>query len=224
MNPAPCHPALSVPILVEADDREASGGVLDALREMPEVTVTVKRLSLGDYCVDGYCRFERKTLVDFAASIVDGRLFMQAERLANFEGPAAILLEGRASDLEGRQMRRESLQGAMITLSLIYQLPVLRSLDPAESARLMIYAAHQLRRHARGWISGKGRRPKNRRKRQLRVLQSLPGIGPERAELLLARLGSVQAVMDADSELLQTVDGIGETTAAAIRSVLQEQG
>ena len=56
------------------------------------------------------------------------------------------------------------------------------------------------------------------------MLQSLPGIGPERAELLLARLGSVQAVMDADSELLQTVDGIGETTAAAIRSVLQEQG
>jgi ERCC4-type nuclease len=88
----------------------------------------------------------------------------------------------------------------------------------------MIYAARQLRRQARGCISGKGRRPKNRRKRQLRVLQSLPGIGPERAELLLARLGSVQAVMDADPELLQTVDGIGETTAAAIRSVLQEKG
>jgi ERCC4-type nuclease len=212
----------SPPIHVVADHREADGGVVEALRQIPDVQVTVARLAVGDYLVENRCLFERKSLVDFAASIKDGRLFAQAHRLAAAPQLAAIILEGRAADLVGSQMRREALQGAILSLSLIFGLPVLRSLEPAETARLMLYAAQQLRRCGQGAVANHGVRPKSKRKRQLRVLQSLPAIGPRRAEQLLASFGSVQAVVIADAQALQTVDGIGAKTAAAIREVLQD--
>ena len=116
------------PIRVVVDDREPAETVLAALQRMPEVETSVSRLSVGDYQVDDECLIERKTVSDFAASIVDGRLFRQARRLAGASPLCAVILEGRASDLSGCPVSRESLQGAMVSLSLIYRLPVLRAL------------------------------------------------------------------------------------------------
>jgi ERCC4-type nuclease len=137
--------------------------------------------------------------------------------------PAAIILEGRASDLDGTHISHESLQGAMVCLSLIFHLPVLRAFEPGETARLIVYAGQQLRRHA--WDAGcrYGKRPKRKRRMQLRILQGLPGIGPGRAQRLLETFGSVEAVMTADVEHLEQVEGVGEKRAKAIREILQEK-
>ena len=70
-------------ITVIADDRESKNQVIKFLSVMKNVSVVVKRLSVGDYVVDNQLVFERKTLKDFAQSIVDGRLFKQAIRLAS---------------------------------------------------------------------------------------------------------------------------------------------
>jgi ERCC4-type nuclease len=211
-------------VSIVADDRERHGAVLSALQEMPDVELRIERLKTGDYLVDDQCVFERKTLTDFAASVLDGRLFRQSVRLARASPFAALILEGRASDLSECRVSREALQGAMVSLSLVYHLPVLRSVDAFETARLLLYAASQMRRRdeACGGIHF-GRRPKSRKRRQLRVLQALPGLGPEKAARLLEAFGTVEAVMTADADALQAVTGIGPKTAAAIRDVLQEQ-
>lgn len=188
---------------------------------MAGIEVQMRRLKSGDYVVDNQWLFERKTLLDFARSIMDGRLFLQSWRLVNSSYPCALILEGRTRDLDGCQMRREALQGALVSLSLIYRLPVLRSFDPVETAHLLVYAGRQMQRHDRAWTRPAGRRPKSRRRRQLHLLQALPGLGPKRAWKLLEALGTVQAVLTADLETLQTVSGIGASTAAAIRDVLQ---
>jgi len=207
--------------VVLVDHRETRSGVLTALEQIPGIAVRVERLKLGDYLVNNSCVFERKTLLDFAESIKDGRLFTQARRLASWPDRAAFIIEGTAQDLSGSSMRREALQGAVITLTLIYELPVLRSHDPAETARLLVYAGDQLRRHADGALPRHGKRPKTRRRVQLRLLQGLPGIGPSRAARLLERFARVEAVMTASAESLQAVDGIGSKTAASIRWALE---
>jgi excinuclease ABC subunit C len=51
----------------------------------------------------------------------------------------------------------------------------------------------------------------------------LPGIGPERAQQLLEKFGTVEKVMMASSDDLQTLEGIGPKTASGIRDVLQEE-
>src|SRR5438552_4025658 len=205
---------------IVADDRERNAPVVEALRAIPGTEVVCQRLKIGDYQINEWL-FERKTLLDFAESIKDGRLFSQANRLTAACPSVAFILEGKASNLTQSRMRREALQGAMISLGLIYQIPVLRSIGPAETAHLLAYAGQQLHRDRADHVFRHGTRPKRRRRQQLYLLQGLPGIGPERAERLLAHFGGVEAVMTASREEIQRVPGIGEKIAQSIRGLLE---
>jgi ERCC4-type nuclease len=209
-------------IRIVVDDRERWGGVFPVLEAMADVDVKVRRLPVGDYQVDGRILFERKTLGDFAISILDGRLFKQMTRLATVSLKGVLVLEGGSSDLQQTGMRREALQGALITISLILGIPVLRAMDPEETARLMVYAARQSAIAATGGLHRPGYRPKGKRKRQLFILQGLPGVGPKRAAQLLDRFGSVQGVIDASLEELASTNGIGVDTAQNIKSAVCE--
>lgn len=210
----------SVSVLV--DDREAGSDVMRALRNLKGIKVTVQRLPVGDYQVDGRILFERKTLLDLTESIKDGRLFTQACRLAVSPKKTVILLEGTAADLASSRMSREAIQGALITLSVILGIPLLRSLSPEESARLMLYTARQIQVDVSGAIPRKGARPKGKRALQLNILQGLPGIGPARAERLLVQFGTVENVMQAQPNDLSALQGIGPATARRIRWAVTE--
>ena len=220
-NPQPLTVA-SKTVHVRADHREIGSGTVVALRAMPDVTVSVVSLSLGDYEVDGRLLFERKALPDLVASIKDGRLFRQTQRLASCSTTSVVVLEGTSRDLAGSGMSREAIQGALITVTLVFGIPLLRSLSPEESARLMIYAAKQLRAIADGGLPRKGTRPKGKRHTQLHILQGLPGVGPERARRLLEALDSAEAVFAARAEDLMRVSGIGKDTAEGIRWAVSE--
>ncbi|HSN57574.1 MAG TPA: ERCC4 domain-containing protein, partial [Candidatus Sulfomarinibacteraceae bacterium] len=84
---------------IAIDDRERGSGVIEALRDHPDVELTVRRLELGDYLIDRTLVVERKTLSDFALSVVDGRLFTQASRLARTSrARPCFILEGAEED------------------------------------------------------------------------------------------------------------------------------
>ena len=185
---------------------------------MPGVELRRERLSCGDYVVDESVRIERKSARDFAVSLMDGRLFAQATRLAAGAPRAALLLVGTAREWNELGISRAALQGALVTLMLIFDLPVFRALDAAEAARLLVYIGRQMaRRRDAGHIPVHPQRKARRLgARRLRLLQGLPGVGPERARRLLEHFGSVRACLNASSDDLQRVDGIGARTARAI--------
>jgi len=185
--------------------------------EMENVDVSIRRLPIGDYQIGSRVIVERKTIKDFAISIVDGRLFRQMIRLANSTSQGVLILEGTAADTVDLKITRECMQGALITVSLILGIPVLRSRHPSETAKLIVYIWRQLESMTRGGMQRHGYRPKGNRKRQLFILQGLPAIGPERAERLLDRFGSVEAAISASSDELKSVDGIGRSIADKIR-------
>jgi len=213
----------NVTINIIADDREHRSEVIESLMGIENVDVCIRRLSMGDYQVEKRLIVERKTLKDFAVSIIDGRLFKQTVCLANSNSKAVLILEGTASDTVDLGMTREAMQGALITVSLILGIPVLRSKDPAETAKLIVFIARQIESMAGGGMQRHGYRPKTKRKRQLFILQGLPGVGSEKAERLLAMFGSVEAVISASSSELQTVDGIGKSIAEKIKWAVSEQ-
>ena len=210
-------------IQITADDRERKSEVIASLSQIENVDLNIRRLSMGDYKIDNRLIVERKTLKDFAISIIDGRLFKQTIRLINSKYKSALILEGAVSDTAGLGVTREAMQGALITVSLILGIPVLRSKDPSETAQLLAYTARQIDSITRGGMQRHGYRPKSRRKRQLFILQGLPRVGSERAERLLTRFGSVEAAISASSVELQTVEGIGKSIADKIRWVVSEQ-
>jgi len=211
------------PIHIIADDRECKSEVIASLLQIEDVDLSIRRLAMGDYQIDNRLIVERKSLKDFAVSIIDGRLFKQMIRLARSNSKAVLIMEGTASETAELGVTREAMQGALITVSLILGIPILRSKDPSESAKLMVYIGRQIESMDRGGVQRHGYRPKTIRKRQLFILQGLPGVGPERAERLLARFGSVEVAISASSSELQTVDGIGESIADKIKWVVSEQ-
>ena len=213
----------NLPINIVADDRECKGDVIEFLSENENVDLSIQRLSMGDYQIDNRMIVERKTLKDFAVSIIDGRLFKQMIRLANSNSKSALILEGTVSDTAEIGMTREAMQGALITVSLILGTPVLRSKDPSETARLMVYIGRQIDSLVRGGLSRHGYRPKGKRRTQLFILQGLPGVGPERAGRLLDRFGSVEAAISASSNELQSVEGIGTGVAEKIKWAVSER-
>jgi ERCC4-type nuclease len=222
-------------ITILADDREPKGEVITFLQDMENVDVKIQRLSLGDYLTDrlpsrpgSFAKhsrlvFERKTLSDFALSIIDGRLFKQATRLAASDYESIIILEGNGKDLSETGLKREAIQGALISVSLILGIPVLRSINPCETAHLIIYATRQISSIVKGGVQRTGYRPKGKRKRQLFILQGLPGVGRKKAKCLLDKFGSVEGVINASTDDLQSINGIGKSTAEEIKWVVKER-
>lgn len=209
-------------IPIRVDDRESRAPVLQALRQCADFEVTVARLKLGDYRVDGRFVFERKTMPDLVAAIIDGRLFRQALRLARTPLRPAIILEGTALDLAESGMHWEAIQGALVTVTLFFGIPLLRTRTPEETVRTMLFTARQGQALASGALPRPGYRPRGKYARQIYILQGLPGIGPGRARRLLERFGSVEAVMKAGIEDLQSVTGIGKRVADRIRWAVEE--
>jgi ERCC4-type nuclease len=68
---------------IVVNDRERPSGVVAELEKAGKAIVKIEHLSVGDYCVDGAVLIERKTAVDFAQSLMDGRLFSQAGRMSS---------------------------------------------------------------------------------------------------------------------------------------------
>ena len=187
-----------------------------------EDSVSVETLRIGDFLINTQWVFERKTLADLCVSLVDGRLFKQAVGLLQSEYHPVYILEGSSNDLKAAGVRREAVQGALITLSVFFGLPVLRSLSPDETVRLMRYTVEQGIRFAEGGVPRSGYRPKGKKARQLYVLQSLPSIGKKRAEALLEHFGGIEAVMTAAENELTEVKGVGRPIAEKIRNLVCE--
>jgi DNA excision repair protein ERCC-4 len=68
---------------VAVDHSETRSALLDAVRRIGTFVVRIVHLATGDYLIDKEVLIERKSVADFAASLVDGRLFPQVARLAH---------------------------------------------------------------------------------------------------------------------------------------------
>ena len=179
----------------------------------------MKRLAVGDYSIDGGVVIERKTYADFALSLADGRLFRQAAVLARCPHRPIVLLEGpRPSRMP--DVHPHALKGAMVSLAVMWRLPVLYARDPEDSLRILRFLAQQLAASDCGLLKRCDRKPKRRSSRKLYMLQGLPGVGPALAHRLLLEFGSVERVITADEHTLMKVRGVGSKTASRIRELV----
>lgn len=98
-------------------------------------------------------------------------------------------------------------------------------MDAQESARLMFYAAKQAETLGQKNFIAKRHQPyriKSKQKRQLYLLQGLPGIGPLRARALLEKFGSIERILLASDEELGCIPGVGRYTIRNMHWILKE--
>lgn len=208
-------------IILRADVRENASGIPPILANEYGINVVQMTLKVGDYCVDPDVLIERKTVLDFAQSIIDGRLFKQAASMKKcFERPIMIV-EGDLRNLhESINIHPHAVKGALISMALAWQITVLFSKDKQETALLLWLIATQETKSIAELSYRPGRRPKRLHKRQLYILQGLPGVGPKTAAELLSRFGSTEKVMTALEQDLMRIRGLGKKKSGKIREIL----
>ena len=209
-------------IAICVDDRECRSTLWPLLISAQDFRVSCKRLNIGDYVLAETWLFERKTVSDFITSLCDGRLFAQALRMQNTPYSPALIVEGAAQMLSDCGVRREAIQGALVTLTLLMQIPVLRSRSPEETLKLFRYTADKQQTWINGAVQRHGVRPRGKAALQNYILQRLPRVGPQRAADLLKHFGTVEAVLTASVDELELVTGIGTKTAGVIRWAVTE--
>lgn len=210
-------------IVIDIDYRERASGIIDTLQDREGVFVNTVCLENGDYKINNDWLVERKTLTDLAASIIDGRLFRQLSQFC-FPYRKVLLIEGTAGMLCSSGIRRESIQGALVTVSLYFGIPVLRSMNQNETAELLIMMGRQWNKFRGGMdSSGMGSRPaqsKDPVRKKLNMLQCLPGVGLLKARALLQKFGSIEAVLLSTVEELAQTSGVGKKTAQGIKQMV----
>lgn len=208
-------------MLIEIDDREIASPAAEALGRIEGVRVEVKRLLSGDYCVDGRLFIERKTARHFSASVRDNRLFLQAARLRSAPGRGLFIVEG--NDFYGRPgdaIPKNSVMGAIASLIVRWEIPVVFSKSPEHTARWILAAGRQAHALIARPVKRFGQKPRAPDKLMMFLLQGLPGVGPDRAGRLLEHFGTIERVMTATADELCAASGIGEKTAHRIRSLV----
>ena len=201
-----------------ADYRERQSQTFKALSIRNDTIVQVTTLETGDYLINNELLIERKAGKDFAYSVLDQRIFRQARRLYRSPHQPLLLLEDHHQCV-GRTLSRQAWLGAIVTLNLVWGIPILYTATPAESAWLLARISAQ-----RARISfARRRRPAPPRTiqeqaRQEWFLTGLPFIGPKRARRLLTRFHSIQAITQATEQQLSEVPGIGPKAAKAIHT------
>jgi ERCC4-type nuclease len=120
--------------VLTVDSRETRSGMLTMLRTMG-VPTAMEEMPAGDYRIGPYL-IERKTSTDLAASILDGRLFEQAESICTSADRPMLLIEGDITRIAS-QIQTEALMGAISALSVFWSLQVIQLPDIDSSARFL---------------------------------------------------------------------------------------
>ncbi|MEM2816617.1 MAG: helix-hairpin-helix domain-containing protein [Candidatus Bathyarchaeia archaeon] len=204
---------------VYVDTRE-SLDVRDALVELGS-TVVERVLAPADYVVSEDYAIERKEAYDFLRSVFDGRLFEQAERLCDAYEHAVFVVEGDIYKALAGLQNPLVFWGALAKIASERRISVVFTPDCWGTAMFIHSLAKKLQEERGGKVAAK-HKPKiySLRQLQLMAVQSLPGVGPERAEALLKRFGSVRRVFQASKPELLSVKGLGEKTVKRIMEFL----
>lgn len=213
------------PLQVTIDDREPTT-LEDEFRKTGNMIISRQRLATGDYLFDSDLLVERKTIPDFCHSIKDGRLFSQAKLLANSKVPVIFILEGKNRKFKDTDFSRQAIQSILISLSLAFRLPIIKTRNDQESVQVMLQCFKQLTKDRLDEQRFYPRRLKKKNPLQIaqkvQILDGFPGIGVDRAERLLATFGSLHAVFTAEKEAMLNVPGLGEKTVDRFFEILRK--
>lgn len=204
-------------VVIYADSREYNSGVLRELTKL-NAKIKIRSLAVADYQVSDEVGIERKTVDDFINSIIDKRLYKQAERLTEEFTRPVLILEGK--DLYSRFMNPNAIRGALASIALDFNIPIIPSQSPEDTAAIIYRIAVREQLHEKREIPIRTeRKPLTLREKQLYVIESLPHIGAVNAKKLLRKFGSVKNVINASEKELMKVEGIGEKIAKDIKEV-----
>jgi len=208
-------------LVIYVDNRELQSDIAKELI-LRGVDVKPVNLEIGDYVLSDEIVVERKTPEDFAKSIIDKRIFNQIINMRDSYSKPILLIEG--SSLYTPIINPEAIRGALASIIVDFNVPIINVKDASEAASLLISIAkrEQIERRRQPTIKS-GKRPITLKEQQESIVASLPNVDLTLAKRLLKRFKSVINVFNASKEELMKVEGIGEKISSKIREVLDSE-
>ena len=206
--------------MIIVDSRESRCEIPSLLADRGVQTES-RELERGDYLVADRFLIERKDANDFAGSVMNGRMFAQAEMLPIDGYEPVILIEGDLTRIYS-MIDSESIAGALAALVTFFPVKIVPSCGPSHSAAIL-FRMHKHATEGLGYeIALRTAKPKPPAIAQF-LVEGLPGIGAETARKLLLHFGSARKIFMATEQELKAVKGIGPKTIASIQEALDMQ-
>jgi len=203
-------------VTVVVDDRENS---IAKELSRKEIEVDKTRLEVADFMVSDDTVVERKRTDDFVDSIVDNRLFDQIQDIKQFQNPV-LLLEGE-NLYTHRDIAPEAIQGALSSIILDYEMPILWSDHEEETTELLLSMARREQQERDKDVQVRGSSEgTTQAEMQEFIAAGLPGVNTKIAERLLNEFDTLEKIFTASEEELKQVEGIGQKKAEKIRSTV----
>ncbi len=210
-------------ILIYADTREQNTYVKEHLVEQGAI-VKEKQLETADYILSSTIAVERKTVNDFASSLVDGRLFKQIETLQSSYQNPLMILEGNLEMLfESRKIHPNALRGALSSILLNYKLPIFFTSGPKETSQYLFTIAKREQIMKSKDVSLRSeKKPLTLQEQMEYIIQGFPNIGPKASKSLLSNLGSLESIFLSPQKELEKTELIGPKKAKEIYSLIRK--
>ncbi len=120
------------------DERERKSGIPELLKAIG-MEIEMKTLSIGDYIVAPETIVERKSIKDLMASVFDGRLYDQCNRLKeHFEHPI-VVVEGNVDEIEEITDNPLVFYGALSRIALEFKIPIIPTPSASHTAKLLVW-------------------------------------------------------------------------------------
>ena len=208
-------------IIIYIDHRESATRIPDILGKYEDAEIIKKQLGVADYLLSERVAVERKTTDDFLQSLVDGRLFKQLKNLKQSYAKPLLIIEGEESVFESRNIHPNAIAGALASIAITNNMPMLWTKNQKETAYLLYKIAEREQQELKKNIAIREKiSSPSLNKQQEFIISGLPSISSTLAKRLLDRFKTPASVFAASEEELQQVEGIGKEKAEAIRKVL----
>jgi Fanconi anemia group M protein len=141
-------------------------------------------LSYGDYQISDDIVFERKSFSDWEGSVIDGRIFKQAEGLRrNFKTPVFILEGGPDYGARNKHSRpklsKAALHSSYLSITTGFGIPIIPSNNPTETANIIHQAVRRLDKPGRPINVQTHKKGKTNSEIRRQIFSCFPGIGPK---------------------------------------------
>ena len=209
---------IEVTPVVYVDHRESNSGVVRELSNLG-AKIRTSTLTVADYQVSLDVAVERKSAQDFTSSIIDKRLYKQARELVkNFSKPL-LIVEGENLFTGG--LHPNAIRGALASLAVDFGISIIPTRSPEDTAAMIHrLAVREQDKGQRDIPIRTEKKPLGLQEQQIFIIESLPNIGPVTARKLLENFGNVKNVINASTDELTKVEGIGKIIAHKIREVI----
>lgn len=183
-----------------ADIHEKDSLIIPELIELG-AEVEIKPLEVSDYIINNIA-IERKTIADFASSMISKRLIQQLENMLQYE-KRILIIEGK---IEDARINPKAIIGMMLSIELDKKIPIIQTKNTQDTANyLFILAKQQLKGVQESTLHS--RKPKSKQEQVQYIIESFPDIGPKNAKILIQKFKTIKDIINASPEELEAEIG-----------------